>query len=65
MRSDARQYKKTRLEAFEWYQGPPPPPEAARRHFAEKARRDPQNLLFYEEALRLFMAMCWRMKPPG
>lgn len=65
MRSYTPHHKRTRVEAFEWYLGRPPSPEVARRHFVEKAKKDPQNLLLYEEALRLFIATCWRMKQPG
>jgi len=56
------QHKRARHEAFEWYLGAPPPPEEARRHFVEKARRDPRNLLLYEEALRIFIGTCWKFK---
>jgi hypothetical protein len=55
-------HKRARREAFEWYLGAPPSPDEARRHFVEKARRDPRNLLLYEEALRIFIGTCWKFK---
>jgi hypothetical protein len=57
-------HKRTRTEAFGWYLGTPPPPEAAERHFKLKARNDPLNRSLYEQACRLFIATCWRMKQP-
>lgn len=56
------QHKRARVEAFDWYLGAPPRPEDARRHFMEKAKRDPRNLLLYEEALRIFIGTCWKFK---
>ena len=53
-------HKSARVQAFAWYLGDPPPPEQARRHFAEAAKRDPRNLLLYEEALRIFLDTCWQ-----
>jgi hypothetical protein len=59
------QHEKARLEAFQWYLGEPPTPDVARRHFVEKAKRDPAKRWLYEEALRIFIGTCWKAKPPG
>lgn len=58
------EHEKARREAFGWYSGAPPSPEAARQHFAGKAKRDPANLVLYAEALGIFLATCWNIRPP-
>ena len=54
------EHNTARVKAFAWYLGDPPTPERARCHFAAEARRDPGNLLLYEEALRIFLSTCWQ-----
>jgi hypothetical protein len=63
MYDQRRETARVRHEAFSWYRGAPPSQDDARRHFAEKAKRDPQNLAVYEAALRLFLSTCWKVFP--
>lgn len=58
------EHARARREAFGWYAGDPPSPEAARRHFADKAVRNPAGRALYREALDIFLATCWNIQPP-
>jgi len=52
-----------RHKAFSWYIGHPPSPGVAARYFALRADRDPANGELYAEALKIFLATCWNLRP--